>query len=179
MITESAAAGYRMPAEWEPHQATMLTWPHDERHWPGLFEKVPAIWARMVKELEQGEDVHILIHDDATETSANAEMKKAGVAGDRVHLHLIPNNFSWSRDHGPIVVKNNKGERLFLDWIFNGWGGQWECPQDDDVPTEVAKILGQKSLKIPMVLEGGIYRCKRKGDAADDGKLSSQSQPES
>ncbi len=60
---------FRMPAEWEPHQGTLLTWPHDDQHWPGLFEHIPAIWARMVKELEIGEEVHIVTH--------NAELEKS------------------------------------------------------------------------------------------------------
>ena len=63
----TTARGYRMPAEWEPHAATWLTWPHDEAHWPGIFEKIPPIWARITKELIAGEDVHILIHDSKTE----------------------------------------------------------------------------------------------------------------
>ncbi|NOS68054.1 MAG: agmatine deiminase family protein [Candidatus Peribacteraceae bacterium] len=173
-----------MPAEWEPHEATILTWPHSRPgehgvhpHWPGLFDQVPAIWARMVKELEVGEDVHVLINDDETEKNAKSEMKKANVQGNRVHLHRIPNNFSWARDHGPIVVVKQPspgaaappspaaprlgsgqapGEgRLFLDWGYNAWGGQWEYELDDQVPTLIARKLGQQSLTVPMILEGG------------------------
>lgn len=150
-----ATLGYRMPAEWEPHEGTILTWPHDDRHWPGLFDHIPGVWARMVKELEVGEDVHIVIHDDETERVAKDEMKKAKVHGDRVYLHRIPNNFSWARDHGPIVVKNQKSERLFLDWRYNGWGEQWEHNLDDRVPTLLARDLKQPSLQVPMILEGG------------------------
>lgn len=150
-----------MPAEWEPHEGTILTWPHipagekTHPHWPGLFDQVPAIWANMVKELEQGEDVHIVIHDDETEADAKAAMKKAKVQGDRVHLHRIPNEFAWARDHGPVVVKNKEGSRLFLDWGYNAWGGQWEYELDDNIPTLLAQSLQQKSLKPPMILEGG------------------------
>ena len=156
-----AALGYRMPAEWEPHEGTILTWPHPRAgethhlHWPGMFAEVPAIWARMVKELEVGEDIHIIIHDDETEAVAKKEMKKAKVQGDRVHLHRIPNNFAWARDHGPIIVKNPKGERLFLHWGYNAWGGQWEFELDDEIPPLLAKSLGQPSVDIPMILEGG------------------------
>lgn len=157
----TALQNYHMPAEWEPHEGTILTWPHpragevDHPHWPGLFNQVPAIWARMVKELEAGEDVHIIIHDDETESIAKAEMKKAKVQGDRVHLHRIANNFAWARDHGPTVVKNQKGERLFLDWHFNAWGDQWEHDLDDRIPTLLAKELGQPAIEVPMVFEGG------------------------
>ncbi len=144
-----------MPAEWEPHAGTILTWPHDERHWPGFFEQVPQIWARMVKELEVGEDVHIITHTEETENSAKAEMKKAGVKGERVHLHRIPSNFPWVRDHGPIIVKNTEGERLFLDWTFNAHGNQWQHDKDDFIPTALAKELNIQSRHVPMVLEGG------------------------
>lgn len=150
-----------MPAEWEPHQGTLLTWPHlpagekDHPHWPGLYDHIPDVWATMVKELEVGEEVHIAIHDDETEVLAKQAMKKAKVQGDRVHLHRIPNNSSWARDHGPIVVKNSQNEKLFLDWIFNAWGGQWDASLDDEVPTILAKQMGVKSQKVPMILEGG------------------------
>jgi len=152
-----------MPAEWEPHEATILTWPHDDRHWPGLFDQVLAIWARIVKELEAGEDVHIIIHDVETEHAAKKEMKKANVHGDRIHLHRIPNNFSWTRDHGPIVVKNASGERMFLDWKYNAWGGQWEYELDDTMPTALAKKLGEPSLDVSMVLEGGSIDVNGRG----------------
>ncbi len=172
-----------MPAEWEPHEGTILTWPHipagakDHPHWPGLYAQIPAIWARMVKELEVGEDVHIVIHDEETEKLARAEMKKAKVHGDRVHLHRIPNEFAWARDHGPIVVKRfssttplppsalsegrghplpGGGEgRVFLDWGYNAWGGQWDFELDDKVPTLLAAELKVPSRTLPMILEGG------------------------
>lgn len=158
-----ASQGYRMPAEWEPHAATILAWPHDHRHWPELFERIPAIWARMIKELELGEDVHVLIHDDETELVAKREMKAAKVQGDRVHLHRIPNDFSWVRDNGPIIVKNAVGELLFLDWKHNAWGGQWEHALDDQIPTRLARELDVRSLNVPMVLEGGSIDVNGRG----------------
>jgi agmatine deiminase len=144
-----------MPAEWEPHQGTMLTWPHDELHWPGLFEHIPAIWARMTKELEVGEEVHLVTHDETLENEIKKELKKANVQGDRVFFHRIPSNFAWARDHGPIVVKNEKGERVFLDWIFNAHGNQWDHDLDDKIPEQLAKKMKFKTKKVPIVLEGG------------------------
>jgi agmatine deiminase len=153
--------GYRMPAEWEPHRGTILTWPHipsgmkDHPHWPGYYKHIPQYWARMVKELEQGEEVHLIIHDQETEDLAKSEMKKMKVQGDRVTMHRIPNDFVWARDHGPIVVKNAQGDSMFLNWKHNGWGGQWEYERDDQIPATLARELGEKSRKIDMVLEGG------------------------
>lgn len=144
-----------MPAEWEPHAATWLTWPHDEAHWPGKFHVVHPIWARMVKELETGEDVRIIIHDDDTECIARAAMDKAGVVGRRVHLHRAPNNWSWVRDHGPTVVVNAHGERRLLHWRFNGWGEKWPHDLDATVPFAIERATGIPRVEIPMVLEGG------------------------
>ncbi len=155
MTKTSSVRGFRMPAEWELHQGTILTWPHDEAHWPGLYEGIPAIWARLVLELEKGEDVHIITHDKSTEEAAKTEMKKIGVRGEKVHLHRIPSNFAWARDHGPIVVKNAQGERIFLDWIYNAWGDKWKHDLDDEIPSRLGEKLGVLSIKIPRVLEGG------------------------
>ncbi len=162
-MTPKPMPPFRMPAEWEPHHATLLTWPHDEAHWPGLFEHIPALWGRIVKELESGEDVHIMIHDDETETIAKKAMKDAGVQGDRVHLHRVPNNFSWARDHGPIFVKDANGETVLLHWRFNAWGGKWTHDLDDDVPVAFSEIMKLPRIDIPMVLEGGSIDVNGKG----------------
>lgn len=144
-----------MPAEWEAHEATWLTWPHDEAHWPGKFERIPSIWARMAKELEAGEDVHIIIHDKATRAVTDKELERAGVNGRRVHLHDFANNFSWARDHGPIFVKNTEGKRLITHWKYNAWGGKWAHDLDRNIPEEVARWTGIPRAQCPQVLEGG------------------------
>lgn len=152
-----------MPAEWEPHAATWLTWPHDEAHWPGIFERIPAFWARMVKELETGEDVHILIHDDDTKRNAHEELENAGVHSERVHLHRAPNNFSWTRDHGPIFLKHEDGRVMLSHWRFNGWGEQWPHDLDEHIPEHIADITGFERAEIPMVLEGGSIDVNGRG----------------
>ncbi len=164
-VDQAAASlkGLRMPAEWEPHAATLLTWPHDGQHWPGWFEGVPAIWARITKELTAGEDVHIVTHDEQVEESAKRELNALDVDMKRVHLHRIPSDFPWARDHGPIVIKNAKGERIFLDFEFNAWGDQWPHDLDDRIPTLLAKRLKVKSVPVSMVLEGGSIDVNGKG----------------
>ena len=154
---------FRMPAEWEPHQGTILTWPHNTAHWPGLFAYIPAIWAQMTKELEQGEEVHIISHDETVERSIKDECRKAGVQGDRVFYHRIPSNFAWVRDHGPIVVKNMKGDRCFLDWKFNAHGNDWNYDLDDRIPSLLAKEMNMPSKRIDMVLEGGSIDVNGRG----------------
>lgn len=151
----AALTGFRMPAEWEPHQGTLLTWPHDEQHWPGLFEHIPAVWARMTKELSVGEEVHIITHNETLEADIKKELAKMKSNDKNVFFHRIPSNFAWVRDHGPIVVKNAAGERVFLDWKFNAHGNQWDFDLDDRIPARLAKEMGVKSRPVDMVLEGG------------------------
>lgn len=156
--------GYTMPAEWERHAATWLTWPHDEAHWPGKFNKVEHIWAQMAKELETGEDVHINIHDDATQKSAEKHLKKAGVTGSRIHFHRIPSNWSWARDHGPIFVKNKAtGDVILTNWRFNGWGNKWKHDKDDDIPVFISTETNLPIVNVPMILEGGSISVNGKG----------------
>lgn len=160
-MTEMDMAGWYMPAEWEKHKATWLTWPHDEAHWPGKFEKIEPIFARMVKELSVGEDVNILVHDD--EVRASVEKHLADVDRVRVFLHRVPNNFAWARDHGPIFVKNEKGDRRILNWKYNAWGNKYVYGLDDKIPAAVGEILNVPVVDVPMVLEGGSIDVNGKG----------------
>lgn len=154
-LSAPSLQGFRMPAEWEPHAATWLTWPHDEAHWPGKFPTVPPVWTRMVRELETAEDVDILIHDEATHAAATEAMAKAGVIGRRVHLHRVPNNFAWTRDHGPIFLKNRQGQLLISHWKYNAWGNKYAYDLDALIPAHVARLTGIPLVEAPMVLEGG------------------------
>src|SRR5579871_4231957 len=70
--------GYRMPAEWEPHAATWLAWPHERTDWPGKFAPIPWVYADIVRHLSQVERVRILIEDAAMERAARRNLKSAG-----------------------------------------------------------------------------------------------------
>lgn len=156
---------FRMPAEWEPHHATWLTWPHDELHWrelPEVFAHMPAVWARMVKELEEGEDVHIAVHNDEVEAIIKKAFKEGKVQGDRVHLHRIPNNFCWMRDHGAIGVKDAKNQNVLLHWRYTAYA-KWQHDLDDAIPYEMQKIMNMPMIDIPMVFEGGSIDVNGKG----------------
>lgn len=157
-VETPAALGYRMPAEWEPHAATWLSWPHNRESWPGKMEPVPAIWARLVGELVRGEDVHILVADAAMQAQAQAELSAQGVALARVHFHHIATNDAWMRDHGPTFVVRDAPRRqvAMIDWRYNSWGGKyppWDA--DDRVPRQLAELLGLPRFRSDVVMEGG------------------------
>jgi len=155
-----------MPAEWEPHRATWLSWPHNLATWPGAFEPVPPIFARMAAELSVGERVEILVPNAAVEDRALREIAAAvkqvpNARPGAIALHRIATNDSWMRDHGPCFVEETDpttGSRrqVMLDWIYNAWGGKYPPFDDDDVvPQRIAAKFGWPVIEPGMVLEGG------------------------
>ncbi len=159
-----AALGYRMPAEWEPHEATWLTWPRGAgASFPNKFEPVPAYWVRLAEELSPHEIVHIIVHDEAHEENVRRLLAASRrLCPDRVILHRFGCNECWCRDHGPIFVVRKseapdpKSEVAILDWLYNAWGGKYP-PWDLDgaIPRRVAETLGLPLFSPDMVLEGG------------------------
>jgi agmatine deiminase len=149
--------GFRMPAEWEPHAATWLSWPHKEESWPGNFEPIPGVFAEMVEALVPGEQVRILAGTEELEASARAALRARGVDGHpNVRFHRVPTNDSWARDHGPIFLVGKGGEVAIADFGYNAWGGKyppWDL--DERVPARVAEILGLRRFVGGMILEGG------------------------
>jgi agmatine deiminase len=144
-----------MPAEWEPHQAVWLSWPHKKESWPGLFERIPPVWAAIVRALRESEEVRLLSRDP----DMDDEIRRA--LDDDLHgvrLFHLPTNDAWIRDYGPIFVEREAGESrpAVLSWGFNSWGGKygpWDL--DDAVPEKVGEILGLEVIKPGMILEGG------------------------
>ncbi len=148
--------GYRMPAEWEPHQATWVSWPHKEASWPGKIESIKPVFARMVAELSRSETVHVNVNDDKMEAEARRLLAEQDRLG-KVVFHRIPTNDAWCRDHGAIFVKRGESPKLCaLDWKYNAWGDKYP-PYDLDnrVPAGMADFLKVPRLEIPWVLEGG------------------------
>ncbi|HXN64006.1 MAG TPA: agmatine deiminase family protein [Candidatus Acidoferrales bacterium] len=114
--------GYRMPAEWERHEATWLAWPHELTDWPGKFAPIPWVYAEIVRHLATVERVRILVNDRDAESRARAVLQKAHADLAAVDFIRVPTNRGWIRDFGPIFVKNQKnGEVAATHWLFNAW----------------------------------------------------------
>ena len=99
-----------MPAEWEPHAATWLAWPHEQTDWPGKFAPIPWVYADIVRHLAQVERVRILVENPAAERSVRRILKQAGANLSAVDFFHVPTNRGWIRDFGPIFVRNATGE---------------------------------------------------------------------
>jgi Porphyromonas-type peptidyl-arginine deiminase len=100
-----AAVGYRMPAEWEPHKATWLAWPHERTDWPGKFAPIPWVYADIVRHLARVERVRILVQDRAEERVARRILQQSGADLAAVDFFVAPTNRGWTRDFGAIFVR--------------------------------------------------------------------------
>src|SRR6185436_13927002 len=110
--------GTAMPAEWAPHRATWIGWPHNKADWPGKFEPIPWAYAEIVRVLSRRERVCILVQDAAAEKKAKAVLKKASVDLKRVDFYRIPTDRVWTRDSGAIFVKDPEGRKIATHWKF-------------------------------------------------------------
>jgi len=160
-----AALGYRMPAEWEQHAATWLSWPRREGiSFPDSFDRVMPVLRAMVEALVESEQVCINICNDVHEAEAREVLRGLG---EQISFHLVPTNEPWCRDHGPIFLTRDtdpksatgrirRGELAVVDWNYNAWGNKYPPFDLDEVaPTRVAEILDVPVFYPGMILEGG------------------------
>jgi agmatine deiminase len=150
--------GYRMPAEWDRHEATWLAWPHNPEDWPGKFQAIPWIYAEIVRLLSARERVHILVNDAKAEQRAQGILERAGATLERVSFHRWPTNRVWTRDSGPIFVRNVHGQVAVTNWLFNAWAKYSDWPLDDQVPGRVADLLGMQEWQPAVELADGSKR---------------------
>lgn len=157
-----------MLAEWETHEGTWLAWPHNVSHWPGKFEPTPLVYVKIIRAIAESEKVFVCVNDQKMEDLAKSYLKHAEFPTElmkNVFLFHIPTDASWSRDHGPIFVRDTaSGKLLITDWIFNAWGDKYRpYAQDDVVPQHVGKLLGMVVVEPKFVLEGGSIEVNGQG----------------
>jgi agmatine deiminase len=151
-----AALGYRMPAEWEPHTATWLSWPRREGiSFPDSFDRVTPTLRTIVEVLIESEQVCINVCNGAHEAEAQSVLR--GLPRERITFYRIPTNEPWCRDHGPVFLTRDRDPRLgVVDWNYNAWGNKYPpFDLDEVVPTRVAEILKLPVFYPRMILEGG------------------------
>ena len=159
----TGAGGRRMPAEWEPHEATWIAWPHHEPDWPGKFEPIPWVYAEITRALHRHERVEILCQDDAVRASARAKLDAHGVSPEGYRVHLVPTDRVWTRDSGATGVHRADGSVELVNWRFNAWAKYDNYTRDEHVGEAMAAITGLRRVvptrpddpTQPVVLEGG------------------------
>ena len=129
-----------MPAEWEPHRATWISWPHHEPDWPGKLGPIPWVYAEIVRVLAAHELVEILCHNRDVIESARAALDAHDVPRNRVRLHEVPTDRAWLRDSAPTGVLDSAGDVVLLNWAFNGWAKYPNWEHDALVGTAIATL---------------------------------------
>ena len=161
------ALGYRMPAEWEPHTATWLAWPHNMITWPDQLLKVQDIFLLMIAAVHEQETVHLLVNDAATAVRVRRQLRRYGVRLERMVLHEWPTADAWLRDSGPIFLTAASGVSqpvVMSDWQFNAWGGKYvDLLADNDLPRYIAAFLAIPRFEPGIVLEGGSIDVNGRG----------------
>ncbi len=151
----SLEPAWRMPAEWAPHAATWIAWPHERSDWPGKFAPVGWVYADIVRHLSRVERVCVVVEDEAAEKAAERAFEKSGANLDRVAFFTCPTNRSWLRDTAPTFVKNAVGQTAAVDWTFTAWAKYGNSALDDKLPAFIAKSLRMRRIATNVVLEGG------------------------
>jgi agmatine deiminase len=177
MTETPASLGYRMPAEWEPHAATWIAWPHNVDDWPGKFGPIPWVYVEIVRVLSRFERVEILVEGRKAERHATDKLDRAGVDLANVGFHRVKTDRVWTRDSGPsfVVKPTLDADGLALvHWKFNAWAKYDNHLADRKVPRQLAKILGRPRFRpkfdpgdgqgpARIVLEGGSIDVNGRG----------------
>lgn len=165
-----AALGFRLPAEWEPHQATWLGWPHNIADWPAKFAPIPWAYGEIVRKIAPAEVVRILVNSTVHEVRARRILARVGVDPARVEFFHFPTNRGWTRDSGPIFLRRSgrRPELAIIRFRFNGWALYPNWQKDDAVPEKAARALScrifyAKADGRELVLEGGSIDANGRG----------------
>ncbi len=153
-----ASLGYQFPAEFAPHLATWLSWPHKEASWPGKIDAIYPNYCQFIKYLTHGELVRINVANEAMKVFAIRHLEEALVDLSKVEFFMHPTNDAWCRDHGPafLINENAQSRKVIVDWNYNAWGNKYPpYDLDDVIPTLIGNHFGIPVFNPGIVMEGG------------------------
>ena len=161
--------GYRMPAEWERHQATWLAWPRERTDWPGKFDTILWVFADIVCHLSRVEDVNIVVGNTQEKKKALQILDECRADLKRVKFHIWPTNRNWTRDSGPIFIRRNSGaSRIAVtNWRFSGWAKYPNWKLDNELPKHVAGKLKLPQFSPTVERKGKPYHVVLEGGSID------------
>src|SRR5256886_13617454 len=188
----SSLSRHRFPAEWEPHAATWLAWPHYFDDWPGKFEPIPWVYAEIIRYLARHERVELIVSDVASEKRARKVLDRANALNDNIRFHRWPTDRAWTRDSESTFVisighvgagaptrparggRTGEDARAYIErfaavtWRFNAWAKYPNYKNDEKISSLMTRAAGAQELR-PMfgkrrvVLEGGSIDSNGKG----------------
>ena len=160
----------RMPAEWEKHRATWISWPHSEDDFHTKFETIPWVYAEIARLLSLGDFVEILCHDEEIKSKAKLCLDFHHVDPKRYRLHILQTDRSWLRDSAPTAVFDQNNSLNWVKWSFNAWAKYENFHQDLKVPAYIAETTRTEIIEakrpdnnMPLVLEGGAIEVNGEG----------------
>lgn len=168
------SSGFRMPAEWEPHAATWLAWPHNETDWPGKGLMVEWVFVEMARLLHRRERVRLIVANAAERKAAKQKLSREGVDLGAIDFHVAPTDRSWTRDFLPSFVLDRRRNLAAVKWQFNGWARYPDWKRDDQAGDDIAARYASQVTRpahrrhgkpVRVVLEGGAI------DVDGDGTL--------
>ena len=166
LLNTPKSAGYYFPAEFAPHTATWLSWPHKEARWQGKIDSIYPAYSEFIKHLSFSEDVCINVANKAMEVFATEHILKAGADMSRVKFFHHATNDAWCRDHGPAFLINPAAQqkKVIVDWGYNAWGDKYPpYDLDDVIPTLIGKHYDIPVYHPGIVMEGGSVEFNGKG----------------
>jgi agmatine deiminase len=158
-------SGFHFPAEWAPHTATWLSWPHKEESWPGKISTIYKPYCEFTKAVSKGELVRINIANEQMAAFAKEQLIAVGADLKRIEFFEFPTNDAWCRDHGPAFLINPQTkQKEIVDWNYNAWGNKYPpYDLDDVIPTKIAKHFNLRVYHPGIVMEGGSVDFNGKG----------------
>src|SRR5580698_7204103 len=149
--------GFHFPAEWAPHTATWLSWPHKEESWPGKIATIYKPYCEFIKAVSEGELFRINVVNEKMAAFAKEQLQQAGVELNRIEFFEFTTNDAWCRDHGPAFLINTATkQKVIVDWGYNAWGNKYPPYNlDDAVPQRVAELRHLPLFSPDIVMEGG------------------------
>ena len=160
-----ASQGFHFPAEWAPHTATWLSWPHKEESWPGKITTIYKPYCEFIKAVSEGELVRINVVNEQMVAFAKEQLQFVGADLKRIKFFEFPTNDAWCRDHGPaFLINSDTKQKVIVDWGYNAWGNKYPpYDLDDVIPTKIGKHFNLPVYHPDIVMEGGSVDFNGKG----------------
>jgi agmatine deiminase len=158
---------YRIPAEWEKHEATWLGWPHNKEDWPGKIAPIYWVYGEIAKKISEGENVNIVVESNEHQQKAIKVLKDVGADLNNVEFFILKTDRGWMRDSGPAFVKNSSGEVVLINFNFNGWAKYNNYKKDKKLPGFIGKKFGMEKF---IALHKGKEVCLEGGSIDINGK---------